>query len=96
MTEPTNTIPTPYQSGMLKPCPFCGRNMKYKELQWAFVWDVFIEHDYDKSKLFTPCPMKFYRHIEWRNRNSGEIIKEEFVNTRKQRFVEDWNRRVSE
>ena len=26
MTEPTNTLPTPYQSGMLKPCPFCGGN----------------------------------------------------------------------
>lgn len=26
MTEPTNTLPEPYQSGMLKPkpCPFCG------------------------------------------------------------------------
>ena len=24
MTDPTNTLPTPYQSGMLKPCPFCG------------------------------------------------------------------------
>ena len=26
MTDPTNTIPAPYQSGKveLKPCPFCG------------------------------------------------------------------------
>lgn len=23
MTDPTNTIPESYQSGMLKPCPFC-------------------------------------------------------------------------
>lgn len=24
MTDPTNTIPTPYQIGTLKPCPYCG------------------------------------------------------------------------
>lgn len=24
MTDPTNTLPTPYQSGRLKPCPYCG------------------------------------------------------------------------
>ena len=96
MTEPTNTLPTPYQPGTLKPCPFCGRNMKYKELRWAFVWDVFIEHDYDTSKLYIRCPMAFYTHIEWKYRDSGEIVKEEFVNARKQRFVEAWNRRVGE
>lgn len=24
MTDSTNTLPGPYQSGRLKPCPFCG------------------------------------------------------------------------
>lgn len=24
MTDPTNTLPIPCQSGMLSPCPFCG------------------------------------------------------------------------
>jgi len=27
MTDPTNTLPTSYQSGMLKPCPFCGKKI---------------------------------------------------------------------
>lgn len=24
MADPTSTLPAPYQSGRLKPCPFCG------------------------------------------------------------------------
>jgi len=24
---PTSTLPAPYQSGRLKPCPFCGQNV---------------------------------------------------------------------
>lgn len=24
MTDPTNTLPEPHQSGRIKPCPFCG------------------------------------------------------------------------
>ena len=29
MTDPTNTLPTPCQSGMLEPCPFCGEESPY-------------------------------------------------------------------
>ena len=29
MTDPTNTLPTPYQTGVLKPCPFCGSSDVY-------------------------------------------------------------------
>ena len=28
MTGPTNTLPEPYQCGMLKLCPFCGCEME--------------------------------------------------------------------
>ena len=31
MTESTNTLPEPYQSGRLKPCPFCGVAMESRE-----------------------------------------------------------------
>lgn len=96
MTDPTNTLPTPCQSGMLKPCPFCGRNMKYKEIRGAFVWDVFIEHDYDKSKLYIPCPMAFYAHIPWKDRSSGEVFNEDWVKRKKQQFIDTWNRRVEQ
>ena len=78
----------------LKPCPFCGRNMKYKEMQAAFVWDVFIEHDYDKSKLYIPCPMRFYKHIFWRDDRSGEVFNEDLVKRQKQQFIDTWNRRA--
>ncbi len=78
----------------LKPCPFCGRNMKYREVQWSFVWSVSIQHDYDKGTLI-PCPMRFSRDIDW-NDSEGNVVKEDIVNIQKQKFIEDWNRRVSE
>lgn len=80
----------------LKPCPFCGRSMKYKEARGAFVWDVFIEHDYNKNTLYIPCPMAFFRHIPWKDRVTGEVFDEGWVKRQKQLFIEEWNRRVKE
>lgn len=31
-TDPTNTLPEPHQSGMLKPCPFCGMTVHWDDL----------------------------------------------------------------
>lgn len=80
----------------LKPCPFCERNMKYNEIKWAFVWEVHIEHEYDKSTLYSPCPMRFYKEIPWKDRSSGEVFNEDIVERMKQQFIESWNRRVKE
>lgn len=80
----------------LKPCPFCGRSMKYNEEQWAFVWWVCIEHDYNKNTLYTPCPMKFSKDIPWKDRFTGEVFNEDFVKKRKEQFIESWNRRSIE
>lgn len=80
----------------LKPCPFCGRNMRYYEIQWEFFWEVHIGHEYDTRTVYTPCPMRFYTHIEWKDRDSGKVFGDDIVNARKQRFIENWNRRVSE
>ena len=38
MTDPTNTIPTPYQSGRLKPCPFC----QSEDIQAFDIGETFI------------------------------------------------------
>ena len=77
----------------LETCPFCGRNMKYVEIKWAFVWQVCIEHDYDTSILYNPCPMRFYKDIPWRDK-SGEVYNEVWVKRQKQQFIESWNRRI--
>ena len=81
------------QDTELEPCPFCGRNMKYNEMRWAFVWEVHIDHDYDTRKLYVPCPMHFYKAIPWKDRSSGEAFNEDWVKRRKLQFIESWNRR---
>jgi len=67
----------------LKPCPFCGRNVRYCESQDDFIWTICIEHKYDLNTLFVGlfslCPMKFIKHIVWKL-DSGEEIKEDVVN----------------
>lgn len=80
----------------LEPCPFCGRKMKYNEIQCAFVWEVRIDHEYNTRTLYTPCPMRFYKAIPWKDRSSGEVFNEDWVKRRKQQFIESWNRRVEE
>lgn len=76
----------------LKPCPFCGRDMKYNEIKWTFGLEVRIDHDYDTRTLYTPCPMRFYKSIPWKDRYSGEVFSEDLIRRMKQQFIESWNR----
>lgn len=84
----------------LKPCPFCGRKVVYRESQDEFIWTISIEHKYDWDTPFIPlfsvCPMEFIKHIVWKKFETEEEIKEDVVNAQKQKFIEDWNRRVEE
>ena len=80
----------------LKPCPFCGRAMRYQEEQGVFNWLVMVLHEYDTRKLYVPCPLRFDRHIGWRDRISGEVFDEDIVNRKKQEFIDCWNRGANE
>lgn len=50
MTEPTRTLPEPYQIGRLKPCPFCGkpivkedrRTYSCRPCGYALIMDIWI------------------------------------------------------
>lgn len=97
MTELFKTIQNP-SNEELKPCPFCGRQVKYKELKWAFSWELLIEHVYDDIILYDPCPMRFTTDVTWKdtNKKPPEIISETIIAEKKARFIEKWNRRASE
>lgn len=70
--------------------------MRYYEMQWEFDWEVHIGHEYDTRTVYTPCPMKFYTYIAWKDRISGEEFDGDIVNRRIQEFIDTWNRRASE
>ena len=98
MTDHTNTPPIPYQSGRLEPCPFCGRTVKYNDQKWAFAYDMWITHNYDTTKLYTTCPMRFSNSFKWKRYNEDgdieEIMDDEAIQKMKEKFIHQWNSRT--
>lgn len=96
MTDPTNTLPTPNQSGTLKPCPFCGRNIHIKcqaklTRPW---WDIYWIHEgmEDRRAAFQRGENVDYCVIE----SVHIMISGENEDSVRREAIRFWNRRVEE
>ena len=68
----------------LKPCPFCGHDVKLDKIQWSSKTTVEIKHVDMSAKLYV-CNMRY--RAEYENQYADRLI---------QSFIERWNRRVNE